>query len=176
MLKIRLFVRRQYFPNPPEDLKIQVWDPGSGKTYFGSRAKKAPDPRSGSATLQKIFVCIWMHNIVLNNNCLPGLHTDPPPGLPDSAAGRRQLQGAQERLQVPAEVIHPPSPPPSSPSNRATQIVLQQILLDRLQPAVNQLSFCKNVPRAEAVLQSSLSACHSLPTSSRAPPFLLYPL
>jgi hypothetical protein len=88
-----------------------------------------------------------MHNIILNNNCLPGPHTDPPPGLPDSAAGRRQLQGAQERLQVPAEVIHPPSPPPSPPSNRATQVILQQILLDRLPPAVNQLSFCQNFPQ-----------------------------
>jgi organic hydroperoxide reductase OsmC/OhrA len=40
---------------------------------------------------------------------------------------------------------------------------------------VNQLSFCQNVTHPGAVLQSALSACHSLPTSSLAPPFL-YPL
>jgi hypothetical protein len=41
-----------------------IRDPGSGKTYSGSRAKKAPDPGSGSATL--INNTSWSHVSSIN--------------------------------------------------------------------------------------------------------------
>jgi hypothetical protein len=42
--------------------KIRVWDPGSGKNLFripNPGVKKAPDPRSGSATLRCGTVKYW---------------------------------------------------------------------------------------------------------------------
>jgi hypothetical protein len=39
--------------------KVWVWDPGSGKNLFripDPGVKKAPDPRSGSATLQSTLI------------------------------------------------------------------------------------------------------------------------